>query len=213
MQTFINAYRQRVTDYYTWSRGSAVPAKVLLCILMACFTGLMAQFRFFLPWTPVPVTGQTFAVIICGIALGRWGAVSQAIYLLLGLCGVPWFAGAQAGPSAFLAPTAGYLAGFVAAAYAVGYLYDAHEGCRTFTRQIIVISAANFILIHGCGMAFLEIWLFSVKGSPAGLFQLLSMGLFPFLPGDAVKILAAASISTILRPGSAGGMREDEQGR
>ncbi len=70
---------------------------------MACITGVLAQIVIPLPWTPVPVTGQTLAVLFAGIVLGRyWGGISMALYLAIGLLGVPWFTGMTGGYSVFL---------------------------------------------------------------------------------------------------------------
>jgi len=76
---------------------------------MACLTGILAQARIYLPWTPVPITGQTIAVILAGILLGKcWGSISMAIYGIMGIAGIPWLSGATSG----WGPTSGYLLGF-----------------------------------------------------------------------------------------------------
>ena len=81
-----------------------------------CVAG-MAQVRIPLPFTPIPITGQTFAVLLVGVALGsRRGAASLALYLLMGLAGLPFFAGGASGMAYVLGPTGGYLVGFIAAA-------------------------------------------------------------------------------------------------
>ena len=62
-------------------------AMLFLSLMMSCFTGIMAQIVVYLPWTPVPVTGQTLAVLLAGIVLGKWGAMSQVLYIAIGLAG------------------------------------------------------------------------------------------------------------------------------
>ena len=83
----------------------------------------MAQVRIPLPFTPVPITGQTFAVLLVGAVLGsRRGAASLLLYLMQGLVGLPFFAGGTSGLAILLGPTGGYLVGFIVAAYLVGLL-------------------------------------------------------------------------------------------
>jgi len=88
---------------------------------MACVTGLLAQIKISLPWTPVPITGQTFAVLLTGVLLGRWwGGISQVIYVVMGVVGIPWFAGLSGGYSALIGPSGGYIIGFILAALFLG---------------------------------------------------------------------------------------------
>lgn len=91
--TVDNYFKKRYT-LFKWRSDTTFANKVMIAFLVACFTGVMAQVIIPLPWTPVPVTGQTFAVLMAGILLGRyWGGISQAMYVGVGLLGVPWFAG------------------------------------------------------------------------------------------------------------------------
>ena len=107
--------------YFHWRVNLSIPKKVILSIGMACILGLCAQIKFGLPWTPVPVTGQTFAVLLAGILLGsRWGAASVLLYICAGAAGVPWFSGWTGGTAVLIGPTAGYIAGFIPAAYVIG---------------------------------------------------------------------------------------------
>ncbi|UCG41646.1 MAG: biotin transporter BioY, partial [Acidimicrobiia bacterium] len=83
----------------------------------ALLTGLTALWEIPLPFTPVPITGQTFAILLAGATLGlRAGAASQLLYLAMGIVGVPFFAGGSSGWEVVTGPTVGYLVGFVAAA-------------------------------------------------------------------------------------------------
>jgi len=75
---------------FEWPRAQPLLNKLALSFAVAALTGVLAQIKFYLPGTPVPVTGQTFAVLISGVALGAWwGGVSQLLYIVLGIAGVP----------------------------------------------------------------------------------------------------------------------------
>src|SRR5688572_11352358 len=106
-----------------------------------------AQLKVFLPFTPVPVTGQTFAVLLIGALYGaRRGAATAMSYLALGIMGLPVFSAAPPGPAALLSPTAGYLAGFVAAAWVTGSLSE-----RGWVRKPIT---AALVLLIGSAVRF-----------------------------------------------------------
>ncbi len=91
-----------------WRYELSLPMKLALAFGMAALTGLLAQVRFQLPWTPVPLTGQTLAVLLAGVALGKWwGGISMAIYAGLGIAGVPWFQGWNGGLAYLAGPTGG----------------------------------------------------------------------------------------------------------
>ncbi|GAI03420.1 unnamed protein product, partial [marine sediment metagenome] len=99
-------------DVFRWRYELSIPKKLTLALGLACLTGLVAQIRIMLPWSPVPVTGQTLAVLLAGVLLGRWwGGISLAIYAGLGIAGVPWFAGWGSGLGYLAGPTGGYIIG------------------------------------------------------------------------------------------------------
>jgi biotin transport system substrate-specific component len=187
-------HRLRVT-YLRYHSGIII--KLMLSLSFAVLTALTARVSFYLPWTPVPVTGQTFAVLMSGVLLGRWGAASQIMYIGLALAGVPWLAGGTAVPAG---PTWGYLAGFVVSSFAIGSIVDRYEKIRTVRGLIAVMSAANFLFIHGLGLAFLAVWISMIQGKPTGIYDLLSMGSLPFIPGDIIKILLASLFSCAILP-------------
>ena len=111
-QTGVASLRENV---YSWPREQSVAVKIVLAIAFVALTALLAQFRFYLPWSPIPITGQTFAVLLAGITLGRWwGGASMALYAVLGFAGMPLFAGLSGGITA----TGGYIIGFIPAAVA-----------------------------------------------------------------------------------------------
>jgi biotin transport system substrate-specific component len=154
----------------------------------AAFVGIAAQVVIPLPFTPVPVTGQTFAVLLAGAALGaRRAIMSMGLYLLAALAGVPWLAHhGTALRGGALVPTFGYVVGFIAAAGLAGWL--AQRGwTRTPLRTAGVFALGN-VVIYGFGLTWLKISL-GVSFAKAA-----SLGLTPFLAGDALKIAAAAAL-------------------
>jgi biotin transporter BioY len=134
---------------------------------------------------PVPITGQTFAVLLAGALLGsKRGALSQIFYLLGGLAGIPWFV--RGGGLAYLSsPTFGYILGFVFAAYFVGLLCEVGFD-RKIETTILAMIIGN-IVIYSFGLAWLARSLPIEK-------SLLAAGLYPFIPGDIIKILLASLI-------------------
>ena len=186
---------------YRWRAELSVVKKVALAVGMACLTGLLAQVRVALPFTPVPITGQTFAVLLAGILLGKsWGGLSQAIYVVLGVAGVPWFNGWVGGASHLAGPTGGYLIGFIAAALFIGYFTDRYLKSRKLPNLFALLVMANFILIYVPGLLQLNLWLNLVKGQGVGISRTLTMGFTPFIIGDIVKIIAATAIGWSLIP-------------
>jgi len=109
------------TALWEWHRASLL-TDALLVVAGSLFVAALAQVSLPLPFTPVPITGQTFAVLLVGAVLGaRRGAASLVLYLLEGSLGLPVFANGTNGLARLLGPTGGYLIGFVAAAWIVGY--------------------------------------------------------------------------------------------
>lgn len=152
----------------------------------ALATILGAYVRIPVAGSPVPITLQTFFVIISGAVLGRkLGSISQASYILLGAIGLPVFQGASSGAAYLAGPTGGYLVGFLAAAYCTGRL--AAFAQRSIAHAIAVFAAGSLVIL-ACG----ALWLALLYG--AGLKNAVAMGILPFIPGDAVKVLTAAAI-------------------
>ena len=161
---------------------------VVLVVGLAAVTGLAAQIAVRLPFTPVPITGQTFAVLLGGAALGwRRALTGMLLYLAVGLTPwVPWFAEGQGGADMLQAPSFGYILGFLAGAALVGWL--AGRGWdRTPPRTVLTMVAGNLV-IYAIGLPWLTA---SVDG---GLAKGLALGVTPFLAGDALKILLAAGV-------------------
>ncbi len=188
-------------DIFRWRYELSIPKKLVLALGMAALTGLVAQARIPLPGNLVPITGQTFAVLLAGVLLGRWwGGASLGIYAGLGAIGLPWFAGWSGGIAALVGPTGGYIIGFILAALFLGYITDKYIRSRSFFSMLGLMLFANFILIHIPGLIQLNLWLSLVKGEAVGLSQLLMMGTIPFIIGDVIKAVAAAAIARGVTP-------------
>ena len=158
-----------------------------LVVGFALLTAVAAQVRIPLPFTPVPVTGQTLAVLLAGAALGsRAGAASQGLYILLGLGGLPFFQGGNGGWEYATGPTLGYLIGFVIAAAAIGYLAERKQD-RTIATALPAFLAGTAV-IYVFGVAGLMVSL------QTGLTDALVKGLVPFVIGDLLKVALAGTL-------------------
>ena len=164
---------------------SAVTTGVLM-VGFALFTALAAQVVIPIPGSPVPITGQTFAVLLAGAVLGaKAGAGSQLIYWAMGAAGLPFYSNATGGWEIATGATAGYLFGFIAAAWVIGTLAERGKD-RTVDSALPAFLAGNTI-IYVFGVTWLLISVPSITTIP----QALTAGFLPFVIGDAVKILAA----------------------
>ncbi|MDI6814471.1 MAG: biotin transporter BioY [Dehalococcoidales bacterium] len=188
-------------DAFKWRYELSIPKKLVLALGFAGLTGLIAQARIPLPWSPVPITGQTLAVLLAGVILGRWwGGISLAIYAGLGAIGLPWFTGWKGGISILAGPTGGYIIGFILAALFLGHFTDRYIRSRSFFSMLGLMLFANFVLIHIPGLIQLHFWLSLVKGKALTLSQLLMMGTIPFIAGDVTKAIIAAAITRGITP-------------
>ncbi|UCG55438.1 MAG: biotin transporter BioY [Dehalococcoidia bacterium] len=195
-------------DIFRWRYELTVPKKIVLALGVACLVGLLAQVRFYIPWSPVPITGQTFAVLLAGVVMGkRWGGISLAIYALLGIAGVPWFS-PQAGMAIFSAgginhlvgPTGGYIIGFILAALFLGFFTDRYLRARGFFNMLGLMLFANFALIYIPGLIWLGIWLNMVSGTSTTIPAIITIGATPFIVGDILKVVAAATVAKSITP-------------
>jgi biotin transport system substrate-specific component len=188
-------------NVFKWRYELSIPKKIVLAFGFAVLMGLIAQLKFFLPFTPVPLTGQTFGALFAGIILGTWwGGISMALYAGLGALGVPWFQGWQGGFAYLAGPTGGYIVGFIFAALFLGYFTDKFVRSRSFFAMLGLMLFANFILIYGPGLLQLNLWLTNVKGTPVEFSQLLTMGAIPFIAGDVFKAAVAALVVRGITP-------------
>jgi biotin transport system substrate-specific component len=169
-----------------------------LVIMAAALTALAAQWRIDLPFTPVPITGQTFAVLLTGAALGmRLGAAGQLLYVGIGVLGAPVFAGAWSegwdidrGIETITGSTAGYLLGFIIAAGLIGYMAERRQD-RTFPTMFTAFIVGSAV-----------IYLFGVIGLmitvDMSLSDAIAAGVVPFVVGDLIK----AATAGVLLPGT-----------
>ena len=212
VSSYAEGYRYRRYNAFRWRFELGLAQKIALALGMACLTGLLAQVRVYIPWSPVPITGQTFAALLAGVLLGRWwGGASLALYVGIGIAGVPWFAGWNGGIAYFVGPTMGYMIGFILAALFVGYFTDSFVNSRRFFPMLGLMFFANFVFIYGLGLLWLntfsyEAWL---AGKTAlgfgpyegrGLLPLLMAGMIPFIIGDIIKAVAAAVLTKGIAP-------------
>jgi biotin transport system substrate-specific component len=192
----IDRFDRVKSDVFRRRLALSVPAKIVLALSFAALTGLLAQVKIYLPFTPVPITLQTFAVLLAGVALGRWwGGVSMAAYAGLGILGVPWFA---AGASGFGA-TFGYLIGFVFAAMFIGHVSDKYTQARGFSPMFGLMAATGVLLIYVPGAIWLALWL-GMAGKAVTFASVMAMGVAPFILGDIIKTTAAAAVASAITP-------------
>ncbi|MCF8052477.1 MAG: biotin transporter BioY [Desulfobacterales bacterium] len=165
-------------------------------VRMMVYTALMAALTaagawIAIPIGPVPIVLQNMFILLAGLVLGsRWGTASVAVYLLAGACGLPVFAGGMGGIGRFVGPTGGYLVGYLPAVFLLGRVSEKRP---TVLFDVIGMILATAV-IYGVGTA----WLHALTGLSWP--KTLAVGMIPFLPGDAVKIVAAAGIARALRP-------------
>jgi biotin transport system substrate-specific component len=167
---------------------------VVLVVGGALFTALAAQIVVHLGFTPVPLTGQTFAVLAVSAVLGSQRAVaSQFLYWALGAIGLPFYADAQGGWQKATGATAGYFVGFMLAAWVIGRFADKRE-TQNFMASLSSMALGTAI-IYVCG----TLWLAHSLNIPVanGDTNAIKLGVEPFLVGDAVKMLIAASIAPL----------------
>lgn len=159
---------------------------IALMVGFALLTAAAAQIRFAIPGTPVPFTGTTFAVLLTGAALGAWaGAGSLAIYWTLGAIGLPFYNNATGGWEAATGATAGYLVGFIAAAWVVGALAERGQDRNVWSAIPAFLAGSTVIYVFGVT------WLYVGVESITTMTDALAAGLTPFVVGDLLKILLA----------------------
>ena len=173
------------------SEGAKKLARDAALVVGAClFTALLAQVKIPLGFTPVPITGQTFAVLLVGATLGsRRGAAALLLYLVAGSW-LPFYAGGEPGYF-WTISSGGYIVGFVPAAFAVGWLAE-----RGWDRKpwILLAMLVGNIILYVPGL----LWLARFVAPEWGCANALACGLYPFILGDLIKLVAAS----LLLPGA-----------
>lgn len=163
---------------------------LLRVALFAALTALGAFLRF--PLLHATVTLQFFFTAMAGLLLGaRLGALSQLVYVALGLLGLPVFA-AGGGFGYLVHPTCGFVLGLVPAAWVIGALSD---GCRTTVRRVLLSSLAGLAVLYAVGVPYLVLIVRLYRGGTTGTLALLAAYVLPYLPGDALKLAACALVA------------------
>lgn len=199
-QNVLDIYRQKRLSYYQWRSQSTVMAKIALAVGMACLTGLLAQVKIVLPFTPVPLVASQLGVILAAVLLGgRWGGISMAIYALGGFAGIPWFAGFKGGIAALAGPNVGYVLGFILAALFIGSMIDSRMANRKVLPLTTIILFAQLVLVYIPGLISLSLWLIA-NGQPVTITGILMMGYIPFIIGDVLKSLVGAAAAKAIIP-------------
>lgn len=164
---------------------ASLTQRLTLAALFAALTAVCAQIQIPLPM--VPISLALFSVFLCGAVLGpRWGTLSMLAYILMGLIGVPVYAGFTSGPGILFGPTGGYIAGYLLCASIVGRL------ARRFgfsLRSLCLAMAAGTLACYVPG----TLWFMLTTGTSLG--ESLALCVLPFIPGDAVKVLLAAVLA------------------
>jgi biotin transport system substrate-specific component len=170
---------------------NATPADLRSMVRSALFTALIISGAYIrVPIGPVPIALSSFFVLLAGLLLGpHWATVSVATYLLLGAIGLPVFT-AGGGAALFAGPTGGYLVGYLAAAFCTGLIAD--QPNPTILRDVAALVCGT-ITIYALGV----VWLYMIL--QISLRNALSLGVVPFLPGDAVKIGGALGVRFFIK--------------
>lgn len=176
MMTYADIWRPRVKAHQMLYDGALV-------IAGSAWIALWAQLAIPLPFSPVPITGQTLAILMIGALMGRRrGSLAVLAYLGEGLAGWPVFAGGRAGLAHLMGPTGGYLVGFVGAAYLIGWLAERGWARRMWTTLLAML--LGNLIIYVCGLGRLAMLV--------GVERAFSLGLYPFIIGDLMKMVLAA---------------------
>lgn len=170
-------------------------------ILVSLFAALTAVGGIIpgIPLGPVPITLQTLFTALAGVILGaRLGMWSQIVYVLVGLAGVPIFSGFTGGLSTVMAPSFGYLIGFIFCSYVIGKITEKFDKINIINISIAV--AIGYAVIYAIGLPYMYIILTKVNGMSLTLYQTIKMGLLLFLPGDISKCIVTGLIGVKLVP-------------
>ena len=168
----------------SWVENGSLTRNLFVSLGFAIVTALSAQIRVVIPISPVPITGQTFVVLLAGLVLGStFGAVSMLMYLFIGMSGLPFFSAGVAGLAILKSPTIGYIIGFFLAANVIG----------RFSNKPILGIALGSVLIYICGVVGL-ILILNLTVSNA-----ITVGVVPFIIGDVIKSIMAIGVAYKLK--------------
>jgi len=165
---------------------------ILGVALFSALTAIGSFIRIPLPFTPVPITLQTLFTYMAGAILGGYlGTLSQAMFILIGISGLPIFAGGNAGLSALIGPTGGYLVGFVAGTFVIGKMTEAKKNPNLL--WLLTCMVIGTIIIYTLGVIQLMNWL------KIDLYKAVIIGAVPFIVGDLLKMFVAAYATLRIR--------------
>lgn len=162
-----------------------------LISIMAAITCILGPLSIVIPISPVPISLTNLAIYLTVIILGcKKGTISYLIYLLIGFVGLPVFSNFSSGPAKLLGPTGGYLIGFIFMAFISGLFVDRFRGK---THMYIVGMVLGTVVTYVIGTGWLAYQIHSSFGAA------LSLGVFPFIPGDMIKIVIATILGTTIK--------------
>jgi biotin transport system substrate-specific component len=230
----ITRVRDVTYNFYRWRYESAFLVNLGLAGLFACFTGFGALVKVYLPWTPVPITGQLFFVLASAVVLGKhYGALSQVMYAFVGILGVPWFAGSNTNPQPVVdglpglyrgvgglailtGATFGYILGFIVAAFVIGWAVDSRVRYRrpVFLGPLLLAGTG---LVYLLGSAWFYAWWTTGFGVVASLgylsfADLMVRAVIPFIPLDLVKAGIVLAIGAVILPNRPFAREKDARG-
>ncbi|MCX7916549.1 MAG: biotin transporter BioY [bacterium] len=185
METIQKIWTKKWERYFEFYKSLDITEKILFSIIFSILTGISAQIYIKLPFTPVPITLQTFTVLLSGILLGKnFGSLSQIFYFLGGISGIGWFCGGEGG---IFRPTTGYIIGFIFASYISGYFTEKKN-------KILGMIFASLV-IYLFGILYLSIFF------NKGIKNLFIIGILPFIPFDIFKALMAGLFAESIKYG------------
>jgi len=174
-----------VAPRFANDRMLSLMSQLVLVLAGSALLAISAQFAFRIPFSPVPVSGQTLVVLLIGMAYGsRLGAATVLAYLVEGGMGLPVFANGGAGWAYLAGPTGGYLTGFLVAAFILGLLAERGMGRSPISTALAMLVGTAVIYLFGAT------WLSSFIGFE----KTVAAGILPFLYGDAAKLIVAAGL-------------------
>lgn len=178
--------------------------KTIDLILVALFTALTIVGRIIsVPLWPVAVTLQTLFTLLAGIVLGPYlGSLSQLVYMLLGLVGLPVFASNVSGPAAFLTPSFGFVIGFVAMPLVMGLVI--RRGSKPSFVRVLLAAVAATVVLYAIGIPYMYVVLTQVLSKDVTVWGVLQMGCIPFIIGDTAKCVLTAVVAVKIVPALAG---------
>lgn len=175
---------------YRWRSEASVMEKMGAAFFFATLTALASQVRFFLPFTPVPFTGQVLVVLLAAVVIGRYGVISQLMFI--GMAGTfGWFTG-MVGFAALAGITGGYLLGFLVASFFLGEIVERRKG-MSYGQILLALLAADAMIL---ALGSLQLGLVLQKD----LLTAFMLGFVPFVAVDAIKVIVASSVASVLIP-------------